>query len=254
MESSFYQEHFASEDWDWWHQGRQRVLAAVLDDALGPRAQREDVDVLDVGCGTGSTTAFLGSHRRVVGCDFATEALGFSARRGLSSLVQAGAERLPFTDRSFDVVLALDVLEHHDDDARVAKELARVARPGGVVLITVPAFSFLWGPHDVISHHRRRYRMPALIALLERAGLAIKLATYFNALLFPLVLAVQTARRLIRGGAAPRPASDNPDRMPRAVNALLRETFAAEARWLPQHRFPLGVSALVVATPIGEAA
>lgn len=255
MDPSFYREHFETEDWDWWHRGRQRILAAVIDDALRTREPRGDrpVEFLDVGCGTGGTTRFLagGGRRSVVGCDMATEALVFSARRGLLDLVQAGAHRLPFRDRSFDVVLALDVLEHHADDRAVAGELARVVRAGGLVVVTVPAFEFLWGPHDVISHHRRRYRLPQLVELLARAGLAIRLATYFNALLFPVVLAVQTARRVLRRGASALPSSDNPKPggMPRWINGTLREILAAEAHWLPQRRFPFGVSALVVAGP-----
>jgi len=249
MESSFYREHFDSEDRGWWHVGRRRVLRRVLRRALRDAGRDGDgVELLDVGCGTGGTTAFLAGDRSVTGCDVAVEALAYSGRRGIARLVRASAEALPFLGASFDVALVLDVLEHHADDLAVAREVRRVLRPGGVLLATVPAFDCLWGPHDVLVHHERRYRLSQLETVLEAAGFAIRRATYFNALLSPAVLAVQTLRRVLRRGRPAEPASDLPDRMPRAVNALLREIFAAESAWLAFGSLPFGVSALVVAS------
>jgi SAM-dependent methyltransferase len=248
MDPAFYAAHAATEDWGWWHQGRQRVLEEVLRDALaGVARPGRPLDLLDVGCGTGGTTTYLCGREGAVGCDVAREALAQSRRRGLRRLVRASAEALPFPDASFDGVLALDVLEHHDDDLRVARELRRVLRPSGVAVATVPAFASLWGPHDVISHHRRRYRLEQLEGVLRRAGLHVRWASYFNAFVFPAVWALQAVRRALRAGAPPAPASDNPERMPRALNALLREMLALESRWLPRRRLPFGVSALAVA-------
>ena len=252
MEPSFYATHFAAEDWDWWHVGRRRCLAKVLAIALRRAGLHgRALDVVDVGCGTGGTTAWLVRELatlgplRVTGCDVAPEALALSRRRGLDPLVLARASALPVEGSTRDLVLALDVLEHEADDARVASEAFRVLRPGGLFLATVPAFDILWGPHDVVSHHHRRYRLPQLRAVLRTAGFEVSLATYFNTLLFPGVLAVQVARRILRRGAAVAPASDLPERMPRWVNGLVREVFASERHWLPR-ALPFGVSALAI--------
>lgn len=253
MEPSFYAAHAAVEETGWWHAGRRRVLDAVLAAEWAARDGGAR-DVLDVGCGTGATTAFLCRGRRVTACDLSPEALAHARALGLAPLVRASGEALPFRDESFDAALALDVLEHHADDARVAREIRRVLRPGGFLLATVPAFPFLWGPHDVLSHHHRRYRLAELVRLAEDAGLTVRLATYFNSLLFPVVALVQLARRALRLGRPPRPADDNPRRMPAAVNALLREAFAVEERWLPRRTLPVGVSALVLASRPGGAA
>lgn len=248
MEPAFYREYFAAEDWDWWHAGRRRVLASVLDRALAARPPGACLDMLDVGCGTGATTAFLGRGHRVVGCDLEPEALRLAATRGLERLVLARAERLPFREGSFDIVMALDVLEHHDDDSAVAAELARVVRPGGIVLVTVPALDILWGPHDVISRHVRRYDRKQLVRVLAGSGLRIQRTSFFNTLLFPGVLAVQVTRKLLRRGRPAVAASDLPQRMPAAANALLRELFASERFLVPNLSLPVGVSLLALAT------
>jgi SAM-dependent methyltransferase len=248
MEPAFYRETFVAEDWDWWHVGRRRILARVLDRALSQAGLAPaGLEMLDVGCGTGGTTAFLGRGHRVTGCELDAEAATYSAGRGLQGVVRGSAEALPFRDRSFDVVLCLDVLEHHGDDLAVAREALRVLRPGGLLLVTVPCFGFLWGPHDVLSRHRRRYVLPGLLDVLRRAGFAIRRASYFNSLLFPAVAAVQSARRLMRRGRPAVAASDLPQGGPGPLNAVLREVFAAEGPWVSRHALPFGVSAFAVA-------
>ncbi len=248
MESAFYGETFGSEDWDWWHVGRRRILSRVLRRGLaGAGLGGRTLDMLDVGCGTGGTTAYLSAGHAITGCDIETAALGACRSRGVTRVVRGSAAQLPFVDASFDVALCLDVLEHHEDDLAVSRELARVVRPGGLVLATVPCFGFLWGPHDVLSHHVRRYRMPGFLALLRRAGLNVLRASYFNTLLFPAAAAVQIGRRLLRGGEPVRPASDLPQGGPGLGNALLRATFSAEAPWLARFALPVGVSAFALA-------
>jgi len=248
MERDFYEETFRAESSSWWHLGRRAILAQVLEDSLSEDGLKgRDLTVLDVGCGTGGTTAFLAAGRRAVGCDASPDALLWARRRDLAGLVRGDAGALPFATASFDAALALDVLEHHDDDRAVAAEAWRVLRPGGLLLATVPAFRALWGPHDVLSHHRRRYRLGELTALLRSVGFEVRRATYFNTFLFPAVLALQQLRRVLRGGRPPEPASDLPRHMPGFVNAALARLFAAERFLVPHARLPFGVSALAVA-------
>lgn len=275
MEPGFYEETFLQETRSWWHRGRREVLAAVLSAALaetdvdivpgeagvggiapppGETAAPTRRSLLDVGCGTGGTTRHLAGGMSVVGCDAAADALHLARRRGLDCLVQADASSLPFRDGAFDVALSLDVIEHHDDDAEVVAELHRVLRPSGLLLATVPAFDALWGPHDVLSHHRRRYRLRPFVGLLEGAGFRVERAGYFNTLIFPAVLALQTARRIARRGAEPEPASDLPRRMPAVVNAGLARLFALERHAVNRWRLPFGVSLFATARRVPETA
>lgn len=253
MEPDFYRETFVSEDWDWWHVGRRRILARVLDRALRDEGlATRGLRLLDVGCGTGGTTAFLGAGHRVTGCEIEPQAARCSASRGLA-VVRGTADALPFRTGSFDVVLCLDVLEHHEDDLAVAREIFRVAEPGGLVLATVPCFRFLWGPHDVLSHHVRRYVLPELTRLLQAAGGRVVRASYFNTLLFPVAALVQAGRRVARLGRPARPASDLPQGGPGPINSVLRGIFSSEAAWLARRDLPVGVSAFAVARAPGTA-
>lgn len=247
MESAFYKETFESEDWDWWHVGRRRVLARVLERGLRASGlPASGASVLDVGCGTGGTTAYLTRGHVVTGCEKEQQALRFCRMRGIERLARASVERLPFRDRSFDAALCLDVLEHHEDDLAVAIETRRVLRPGGLLLATVPCFGFLWGPHDVLSHHLRRYSLRSFVDVMRRAGFAIMRASYFDTVLFPAAAAVQLVRRALRGSRPVEPASDLPHSMPRAVNALLRGAFSAEAPIVSRLPLPFGISAFAL--------
>lgn len=247
METAFHAEASDKEDWDWWHAGRRRVLSALLRRELARRGLAERrLTVVDVGCGTGGTTAGLVAGHRIVGCELAPEAARLGSRRLDGRVLRASAERLPLRDACCDLALALDVLEHHEDDGLVAAEIARVLRPGGLLLATVPAFDFLWGPHDEYSHHHRRYRRAGLRRLLEAGGFVVERDGYFNTLLFPAVAGVQLLRRLRRSDRPPEAASDLPSRRG-PLNEVLRVLFGLEAWWLPHAGLPFGVSAFAVA-------
>ena len=157
MREDFYPYYFRIEDRHWWFVGRRRVILGLLDDALGPgdaRGRR----VLDVGCGTGTMLSHLERYGEPIGIEADDQAVAFCRARGVTRVRQADPPPLPFDDSRFDLVTALDVLEHVDDDQRLLGEMRRVLRPGGVALVTVPAFRALWSAQDVVSQHRRRYR------------------------------------------------------------------------------------------------
>src|SRR5262249_41628027 len=148
-------------------------------------------------------------------------AIEYCRRKGFASVAQGDVVALPFGDRSFSLVLATDILEHVDDDARGAREICRVLAPGGHALITVPTFRSLWGLQDDVSQHKRRYRLAELVARLEDAGLVVDDAHYFNYLLFgPIWL----ARHAIRALGVPL-ASENQVNSG-LINRLLRGVFA----------------------------
>ncbi len=235
MRRATYQvEHQVSED-HWWFRGRRRILSALLTDlGLEPGAK-----ILDAGCGTGANAAVLGQHGRVFGVDASPVplALGVSGRA-----VKARLEQLPFGGGSFDLVAALDLLEHLDDDVAGAREMGRVLAPSGRLLVFVPAFEQLWGLQDDVSEHRRRYTARTLRSLLTRAGLRVRRLSYFNTALFAPILAGRLAMRAVR----PPVDTENNLTTP-GLNRVLGAIFGAEAALLSRIDLPLGVSLLALA-------
>lgn len=242
MELKLYESTYKVEDSHWWFVGRRAVvfdqLARVLNGAGGKARPR----ILDLGCGTGRNLVELRRLGDPVGLDMEARALSFSRRRGMPQLVQSRAETLPFRDASFDVVMALDLLEHLDDDVAGAREILRVLRPGGYLVAFVPAYQWLWGPQDDVSHHRRRYTPRAFAAVLRRGGFRIERLTHANLLLLPLITAGRVYLRLAR-----RRVETENTLHPGWSNAILRTIFLAERRLLRLGDLPLGVSLLGVA-------
>lgn len=237
----------------WWFQGRRRVVASVMRAELARPAGR-DLSILDVGCGTGEMTDMLAEFGTVTAIDGSEDAVEHCRARfgaGLDVRVGTIPADLPPAGSS-DVVTAFDVIEHLDDDAEALRCLHRVLRPGGTLVVTVPAFAFLWGPHDVISHHRRRYSAPQLRARLEEAGFSVERLTYFNTLLFPAVAAVRLARRIV----GEQPGHSDFRTLPPALNRALTSLFGFEALLLARWPLPVGVSLLAVCTsaPVGAGA
>ena len=251
MEQQFYEEYARIQDVHWWFVARRRILAAVLRRRLGP-AGDANRRILDVGCGTGANLEMLDRFGRVIGVDMESGAVELCRERGWDVRQSEGA-RLPFGDGEFDLVTLLDVIEHVADDREILGEARRVLAPGGSIVVTVPAYQWMWGAQDEISHHHRRYTRRRLIEAFDRSGLRLVRATYFNAILFAPIAAIRLLRRLVPGPSAPR--SDFEDTPPGRVNALLTRAFTWEASIVPRVQLPFGVSLLaVVELPTGSAA
>jgi SAM-dependent methyltransferase len=229
------------EDFHWWYRVRRDILDQMLARLPLDRARAR---LLDVGCGTGGAATVLARHGRAVGLDQAPLSFRISMDRPYRHRVVARADApLPLGDASFDVVCALDILEHLDDDAACARELARVVRPGGHVIAFVPAFQLLWGYNDDYQQHRRRYRRRQLEALLAAAGLQPVEAGYFNMVLFLPTLAARVAQRL-----APRLLDGmEHSARPHPLHGLLARVFALELPLLERVRLPLGTSTYCIA-------
>jgi SAM-dependent methyltransferase len=236
VEATTYQIEADLERRHWWFRGRRRILErllARLDPPLPPGAR-----ALDVGCGTGANGRVLAARAAFsVGIDASRIPLALGERTHAARL-RGDATALPFPDGSFDLVVALDVLEHLDDDAGGAREMCRVLRPGGVAVIFTPALEILWGLQDDVSHHRRRYGKGQLRALVSAAGLTIQRLTFFNSFLFPPILA---ARLMMRVLPPVHLRSENQVGGP-ITNAVLGAVFGAEAPLLERVDLPIGVS------------
>ncbi len=212
----------------WWAAGMRRVTWAPIEPITGP--------VLDVGCGPGWLLRELPAGVFGVGVDLRPQLAG--ARPA----VKAEAGRLPFPAAAFDLALALDLLEQRGvEPAPALAEIRRVLRPGGRLLVRVPAHPWLRGPHDDFWGGARRYRRAELAALVAGAGFIVRRLTYANGLLFLPEMAVRLAARAgLLGGDDLRP-------MPARLNRLLLLLLTAEARWLRHHDLPMGLSLVCLA-------
>ena len=246
MQEQAYPIMYEVEDAHWWYEGRRRILESFLERVCD--RMREELNVarpriLDVGCGTGANLKLLAQFGEVEGVDISPEALSFCRERGFDNVRQGAAEQLPYEDGVFDLVTALDVVEHLDDDVESLREMRRVLRPGGRALLFVPAFMFLWGAQDEVSNHRRRYTLPGLRRAVGEAGFVVERATYANITFFAPILVVRTLMRAARL----RPASGEFKINVPALNGALGRVFGAERLWLRRRDFPFGVSALCIA-------
>jgi SAM-dependent methyltransferase len=204
-------------------------------------------EVLDAGCGSGGTTAWLGRWGRVTGLDLSDDALRLARQRGLSRLVRASIEALPFPDRSFDLLTSFDVLYHLQvgDDRRALAEFSRVLRPGGIA-IRVAAHDWLRGAHDRAVHTRHRYHRAELVEKLRSAGLEVERVSYVNCLLFPLAPAKRLFERRDPAG------STDLWQPPGPLNALLGRLLGLEGALVLRHGLPWGLSVMAVARKPGE--
>lgn len=243
MKKELYEQIYKIEQTHWWYVARHRIIFDWVIRALGDYTAPR---VVDIGCGTGFNVEYLlnNGYDCVVGLDFSGEALAFCRSRGLSTLVCGDGTSPPLRCGSFDVVLALDLIEHLDDDARGLWEFARLLRPGGSLVVFTPAFNFLWGLQDEVGHHRRRYTARDLRCKVETVGLDVDKLTYANTFLFPLILA---GRFLLRLSGSDRRGLGENDLHPRWSNGLLTAIFSAERPLLRYVNFPFGVSLLCVA-------
>ncbi len=241
MKTAEYRRMYEAEEAQWWYAGQRAIAAALLAPALPAREGRR---LLDAGCGTGFNLLELGRLGRATGVDLSPEALAFCKERGVRAL-RGSVLALPFADGTFDAVTSFDVLYHAwvSDDRAAARELARVVRPGGALLVRVPALRALWGAHDAEVQSRHRYTRGELVALLEGAGLRVRRATYCNSILFPVLFGRRTLdRRLGREGS-------DVGFLPAPLEWAFRRVLLAEAALVRAGlSFPLGASAVAVAT------
>jgi SAM-dependent methyltransferase len=220
----------------WWTRVRAQLLRLLMKKYV---VKHDHLQILDVGCGTGLNSKLLESFGMVSSLDVSPEALHFCAEQGLKNLYQGEANALPFANGSFDLVIALDVLEHLPDDHGAVQETKRTLKPGGILVCFVPAFSFLWSAHDEYVMHQRRYDKKSLEALFA-SGWTKKKVSYFNFWLFPLIVALRFTIKLFH-----LKDKDSFERLS-ALNAVFYAIFKSELPLLKLVNLPFGVSLLAV--------
>jgi SAM-dependent methyltransferase len=230
------------EDTYWWFVGRRNVLRAWL--ARIARDLPPDPAILDIGCGTGGNALLLREFGNVTGVDCAPAALDLCRERGLSDLLLSAAEDLQVPGCSYDLVTMLEVLEHVKEDGGAVREAYRALKPGGRLLVTVPAYPWLWSEHDEALGHVRRYTRQGLRGLLTEAGFGVARMSHCVAVLLPVTLAFRLAQRVWRCIAGPK--ADGPQSglvlLPRPISAVFVWSLRLEAALLSVVDLPIGVT------------
>jgi SAM-dependent methyltransferase len=224
----------------WWYRARREVLAALIGRTVPlPKRAR----ILEIGCGTGHNLAMLSQFGKVDALELDDEARGIAEKRLGRTVMSAPLPELAgVPDRTYDLIAALDVIEHIDDDRAAVASIAAKLKPGGKLVMTVPAHPWMWSGHDVMSHHKRRYSKASLRRLISGSPLDVEKLGYFNSLLFPLAVVQRLAMKISRTkdaglGIPPAP-----------VNAALERAFTSERHLIGKIFLPPGLSLFAVAS------
>ncbi len=246
MDPSEYHTIYSVEDRHWWYAGMRRITLALLEETYGHRA---DLDILDAGSGTGAALGYLARFGRVTGIDTSPLALDFCRARAHSRLAQASVIALPFAPASFDLITSFDVLYHRavGDPGDALRDFRRVLRPGGRVLLRLPAYDWLRGRHDAVIHTARRFNATGLEDSLCKAGFAVERLSYANTLLFPPAAAKRLLEPLL---PAPPPGHSDVAPNPAWLDAALSAVLGAEAVWLRRRNLPFGLSVVALARAV----
>ena len=243
MEEYEYKIMYDIENAYWWFRGKQFLIEKLLSDHLDDNKSNM---ALDIGAGTGSTLGLLLKYGRAYGVEFSTIAIHMLKQRGLDAIVRSDAEEfIPFKKNTFSAVTCLDVLEHLENDSGLLAEMVRVCKPGGIILVTVPAMPFLWSSHDEALHHKRRYLKKQLLNRIASLNCTVTRSTYYNAFLFLPIAAVRVFKSFMRPGGE-KAVSDFFMPMPKWLNSALCFLFVAELKCLRIVDIPFGLSILTV--------
>jgi SAM-dependent methyltransferase len=241
VEKTYELQTLRAEERHWWYRGRRRVLDRVIS-RLGLPARAR---ILDAGCGGGRNMVELARYGRVTGVELSPLSAEIARGRGVGEVVAGSITDMPLATDSFDLAVCLDVIEHLDDDRGALRELRRVVAPGGMLVVTVPAYQWLWSRHDTLNQHHRRYSESTLLAAAADADWRCERTTYFNSVLLPVAIALRSLERV-------RPPSGESSLdlwlPPALLNRLLQQPMNLEAEIIRRngHRLPAGLSLLAV--------
>jgi SAM-dependent methyltransferase len=227
------------ESFHWWFVARRKLLKSILSSINVP----VNCLTLDIGCGAGSNLrALVSAGLYAIGLDRSIYALTLVRSKEGFPLLAGDLNKLPIRPKSVGLIVAMDVLEHLDNDVNGIREFSQTLKKGGILILTVPAFRFLWGIQDVVTGHKRRYSRKEISEKLRQEGVEILRASYFNFFLFFPIL---FARRMIRLLGL-RIESENEINSP-FINFLFKVIFSLEPYLLKYFSFPFGVSIFCIA-------
>jgi ubiquinone/menaquinone biosynthesis C-methylase UbiE len=243
MNPEEYERMYHIEDDHWWYAGMRNIVGRALSQWHSPNG---GLHILDAGCGTGGNLSFLAPWGEVTGVDLSNLALTYSRRRGHSNLLNASVEALPFSNGQFDLVTSFEVIYHLDvdDDVTALKEMRRVLKPEGMLLLRAPALEVLRGRHDLAVHTRERYSADKLRRQLIAAGFSPERMSYVNTLLLPFAAGKRLLERI---GLASSENGTDLAMPPKPINAILKGILSLESRAVSRVNLPLGLSLLCLA-------
>jgi SAM-dependent methyltransferase len=230
------------EGFHWWFSARRQLLKRIISSIHVPLG----CITVDIGCGTGSNLKALGvAGLKVIGLDLSLYALSLAKRKSQLPVINGDVNKLPFRPKSIGLIIAMDIIEHLENDVTGIREFYEILKDGGILILTVPAFNFLWGVQDIVTGHKRRYLKRELISKLRREKFEVLKSSYFNFFLFfPIFL----ARRMIHFLRL-RLESENKINLP-LINFLLKRIFLLEIYLLKYFQFPFGVSLFCIAKKV----
>lgn len=239
MEEHLYKKFYEVETSHWWFSVRKLIVADMVHSiASMPPGSK----VLDVGCGTGAMLMMFSKEFDAYGTDTSPIAIEYCRKRGLTNAFCCTLESFPHPEMRFELLTMLDVLEHIKDEGAVLRAAHQKLIPGGRILLTVPAYKYLWSIHDDLNHHQRRYVKSQLVDVLQANGFAVDFVSYFNTILFPSAFVGRIAKKLIK------PTHDTTLNIPVSpINSLLRTIFSFERLLLRKTSLPFGLSLIAVA-------
>lgn len=242
MEKDFYLQYASVEDKHWWFVARRQIIEQAISRLSLPK----NAQILEAGCGTGGNLQMLSRHGRVSAMELDEVACQLANKRQVTQVKRGSLpDNIPFR-LQYDLILILDVIEHLDDDFSALKALYYKLKPGGYLLITVPAYQFLWSEHDEINHHKRRYRLKGLKQVVKKAGYQVAYGSYFNTFLFPVIAIARSLAKLLPKQKKNQISSDLV--LPsKSVNQFLKWLFANERYFINKFTLPFGVSVLSLA-------
>lgn len=249
MDQAYFKDYYHLEREHWWFLVRRKILAERINTLLNRPRQ---IHSLNVGAATGTTSDMLMEFGEVMSIEYDEECCRFTQGFLQTPIIQGSILELPFEDNQYDLVTAFDVIEHVEDHQKAVEELWRVCKPGGHIAITVPAYQFLWGPHDEINHHFRRYTATQLQQLFAQLKGQVIYTTYYNSFLFLPIAAFRLLVKLLQGLRSTK-KEQPPARSDHKVlgihgwiNRLLSGIFHLDYYWLKAGlRFPAGVSIML---------
>ena len=229
------------EEAGWWVERRRKTLIDVMRKIL---QDKKEPRILDAGCGPGGTSIHFLPFGIIFGTDFSISALRLAVKKGLQNVFRSTLTSLPIQNEVFDVIIALDVLEHFENDSKVLMELKKSLKQDGFLIITVPAFQFLWSEHDVALSHFRRYNISTLTKVLHDSGFEVIRVSYLGSLIFPMFAIYRILTRFRVKKENPKPTDP---RFPQFINHFLEKIMSLEIMLSKRFNLPFGISIICLA-------
>lgn len=239
MQTNMYRIFFEIQKKHWWFVTKKKIVLDTIDRFF---KKDDQTKILDIGCGSGLMLNALSKIGPTYGMDMSDEAIEFSKEIYNGDIAQGSLpDQVPYENNFFSLITALDIIEHIDRDIDSLTAMRDLLTPGGKIIITVPAYMFLWSPFDDMNEHKRRYTLTELKTKLLQTGFTIEKISYYNTLLFPIVFVVRLLNKLLnRDGASDMDIPSPP------VNFILRKIFSFEMYLLRFLNLPFGVSVIAV--------